>query len=116
MHALDILGDPGRRRILELLARGEQTVTDLVVVIEREFDISQSAVSQHLRVLRDNGFASVRADGARRVYSVEPAPLRQADAWLATFRSFWDQPLAALDTEIARGKRKRRLERSPRRK
>jgi len=107
MHALDILGDPVRRRILELLARGEQTVTDLVVVIEREFDISQSAVSQHLRVLRDNGFASVRADGARRVYSVEAAPLRQVDAWLAAFRSFWDQPLAALGTEIARGKRKR---------
>lgn len=115
MHALDILGDPVRRRILELLAGGEQTVTDLVVVIEREFDISQSAVSQHLRVLRDNGFASVRADGARRMYSVEAAPLRQVDAWLAAFRSFWDQPLAALDTEIARGKRQRRL-RSTRKK
>src|SRR5262249_60733331 len=71
MHALDILGDPVRRRILELLARGAQASGDIVAVIEREFGISQSAVSQHLRVLRDNGFASVRSDGARRVYSVE---------------------------------------------
>ena len=108
MHALDILGDPVRRRILELLARGAQASGDIVAVIEREFGISQSAVSQHLRVLRDNGFASVRSDGARRVYSVEQGPLREADAWFEAFRSMWDHPLAALETEIARGKRKRR--------
>jgi len=108
MHALDILGDPVRRRILELLATGAQASGDIVAVIEREFGISQSAVSQHLRVLRENGFASVRSDGTRRVYSVEQGPLREADAWFGAFRSMWDQPLAALETEIARGKRKRR--------
>jgi len=108
MHALDILGDPVRRRILEVLARGSQASGDIVAVIEREFGISQSAVSQHLRVLRENGFASVRSDGTRRVYALQQGPLREADAWFEGFRSMWDQPLAALETEIARGKRKRR--------
>jgi DNA-binding transcriptional ArsR family regulator len=113
MHAFDILGDPVRRRILELLARGEHSSGDVVAVIEREFGISQSAVSQHLRVLRDNGFATVRTDGARRMYSVEAAPLQQIDAWLDAFRGFWPQRLEALSTEVARGKRKRAKESAP---
>jgi DNA-binding transcriptional ArsR family regulator len=71
MHAFDILGDPVRRRVLELLARGEQCSGDIVTVIQREFGISQPAVSQHLKVLRESGFADVRADGTRRVYSIE---------------------------------------------
>ncbi|MDW5328278.1 metalloregulator ArsR/SmtB family transcription factor [Plantactinospora sp. KLBMP9567] len=65
MHAFDILGDPRRRRILELLADGEQTSGAITDVIRAEFAISQPAVSQHLRVLRDSGFASVRTEGAR---------------------------------------------------
>ena len=108
MHAFDVLGDPVRRRILELLSRGENSSGDIVVVIEREFDITQSAVSQHLRVLRDNGFASVRSEGTRRLYSVETGRLREVDAWLEQFRGFWENKLDALATEIARGKRKRR--------
>jgi DNA-binding transcriptional ArsR family regulator len=108
MHAFDVLGDPVRRRILELLARGENSSGDIVVVIEREFGITQSAVSQHLRVLRDNGFASVRSEGTRRLYSVETGRLREVDAWLEQFRGFWENKLDALATEIARGKRKRR--------
>jgi DNA-binding transcriptional ArsR family regulator len=108
MHALDILGDPVRRRILELLAPGEQTSGSLVAVIGREFDISQPAVSQHLRVLREHGFASVRSEGQRRFYSVESGPLRQVDAWLERFRGQWEHRLDALGTEIARGKKARR--------
>lgn len=108
MHAFDILGDPVRRRILELLARGEQPSGALVDVIQQEFGITQPAVSQHLRVLRESGFATVRAEGARRIYAVEPASLKQVDAWLARFRRMWTPKLEALATEVARGKRKRR--------
>jgi DNA-binding transcriptional ArsR family regulator len=102
MHALDVLGDPVRRRILELLADGEESAGDLGSVIQSEFGISQPAVSQHLKVLRDSGFARVRAQGTRRLYAVDPAPLVQADAWFDTFRGFWQPKLDALGTELAR--------------
>lgn len=105
VHAFDVLGDPVRRRILELLADGEQTSGAITGVIRAEFGLSQPAVSQHLRVLRDSGFASVRAAGARRFYAVESAPLNEVDAWLDRFRRLWDQRLDALGTELARGKR-----------
>ena len=108
MHAFDVLGDPFRRRILELLADGEQPAGALVAVVGDEFGISQPGVSAHLRVLRENGFATVRADGARRLYAVDPAPLQDVDAWLDRFRRSWDQRLDALATELARGKRDRR--------
>ncbi|HEY0535234.1 MAG TPA: metalloregulator ArsR/SmtB family transcription factor [Actinoplanes sp.] len=109
MHAFDVLGDPVRRRILELLADGEQTSGAITEVIRAEFGITQPAVSQHLRVLRDNGFATVRPDGARRLYAVDDTALREADAWLDRFRRFWTPHLAAMATEVARGKRQRRL-------
>jgi DNA-binding transcriptional ArsR family regulator len=108
MHAFEVLGDPVRRRILELLAEKENSSGDIVRVIQEEFGITQSAVSQHLRVLRDNGFASVRGEGARRLYSVETRRLREVDAWLEQFRSHWTSRLDALATEVARGKRKRK--------
>ena len=107
MHAFDVLGDPVRRRILELLSAGEQSSGELASTIQREFGISQPAVSQHLRVLRESGFASVRAAGTRRIYQVEAAPLRDVDEWLARFRGFWNQRLDALATELARGRRER---------
>ncbi|ONK15900.1 metalloregulator ArsR/SmtB family transcription factor [Streptomyces sp. MP131-18] len=109
MHAFDILGDPVRRRILELLADDEQTSGAITEIIREEFAISQPAVSQHLRVLRDSGFASVRAEGTRRFYAVEPEPLSEVDAWLDRFRRFWEQRLDALGTELARGRRARHL-------
>jgi DNA-binding transcriptional ArsR family regulator len=108
VHAFDVLGDPVRRRILELLAGGELTSGAVTETIRAEFGISQPAVSQHLRVLRDSGFASVRAEGTRRLYAVEAAPLREVDVWLEPFRRFWGQRLDALATELARGKRARR--------
>jgi DNA-binding transcriptional ArsR family regulator len=116
MHAFDVLGDPVRRRILEVLADGETTSGDIVVVIEEEFGISQAAVSQHLNVLRDSGFASVRPEGAHRHYSIDAAPFREVDAWLSHFRGFWEPKLDARATEIARGKKRRREERRTPRK
>jgi DNA-binding transcriptional ArsR family regulator len=109
VHAFDVLGDPVRRRILELLANGEQSSGAVVEVIRAEFGISQPAVSQHLKVLRENGFASVRAEGTRRLYSVESGPLQEVDVWLEQFRRFWNQHLDALATELARGRRARKL-------
>src|SRR3954452_14565741 len=109
MHAFDILGDPVRRCILELLAEGEHSAGELTAVVQERFGISQPAVSQHLRVLRENGFATVRAVGTRRLYTVEPGPLQEVDVWLDHFRRFWGQRLDALGTELARGKRERRL-------
>ena len=110
MHAFDVLGDPVRRRLLELLAAGERSSGDMVAVVQAEFGITQSAVSQHLRILRDAGFATVRIDGARRIYSVEAGPMREVDAWLEPFRAFWVPKFEALATEVARGKRRRRSE------
>ena len=106
MHAFDVLGDPVRRRILELLTDGERSSGSVVDVIGREFGISQPAVSQHLRVLRENGFATVRPEGTRRLYAVDPTGMREVDAWLEQFRGFWNQRLDALGTEITRGKRR----------
>jgi DNA-binding transcriptional ArsR family regulator len=110
MHAFDVLSDPVRRRILELLAVGELASGAITTVIQEEFGITQPAVSQHLRVLRDSGFATVRPEGTRRLYRIEPAPLVEVDVWLERLRDAWDQPLDALATELARGKRQRRLQ------
>jgi len=107
MHAFDVLGDPVRRRILELLAEREHSSGEVVAVIAAEFGISQAGVSQHLRVLRESGFALVRPEGTLRVYALDATPLRDIDDWLERFRVFWPVKLAALATEIARGKKAR---------
>ena len=108
MHAFDVLGDPVRRRILELLAASELSSGAITEVIRAEFGISQPAVSQHLRVLREHGFATSRAEGTRRLYAVGENSFAEINAWLERFARRWDQPLDALGTEIARGKRARR--------
>jgi DNA-binding transcriptional ArsR family regulator len=108
MHAFDVLGDPVRRRILELLADGERSSGAITAVVQAEFGISQPAVSQHLKVLRESGFASVRPEGTRRLYAVDATPLRELDDWMEHFRQFWDQRLDSLATELARSKRERR--------
>lgn len=108
MHAFDVLGDPVRRRVLELLADGERSAGELTEAAMHEFGITQSAVSQHLRVLRESGFASSRAEGPRRVYSFEAEGMRQVDEWMTPFRRYWTPRLLALETEIARGRRAER--------
>ena len=82
--------------------RRRATVVD---VIRAEHGISQPAVSQHLRVLREAGFAVVRPDGRRRLYAVRPDALQDVDRWLDRFRRFWGPPLDALATELVRGRR-----------
>ena len=104
MHAFDVLGDPVRRRILELLSEEEHTSGQVAEIIRHEFSISQPAVSQHLKVLRENGFATVWIDGPRRIYAVDVTPLREIDGWLERFRQFWEPKLDSLAAEIARGK------------
>ena len=106
VNAFDVLGDPVRRRILELLADGELVAGAVSRTIQAEFGITQPAVSQHLRVLRESGFATVRPEGTRRLYAVAPDAMRDVDAWLDRFRAFWAPPLEALATEIKRGRRK----------
>lgn len=108
MDAFDVLGDPVRRRILELLTEGELPAGSIAATVQEEFGISQPAVSQHLRVLRECGFTRVRRDGPRRLYAVEADALRDVDVWLERFRRAWTGPLDALATEVARGKRERR--------
>jgi DNA-binding transcriptional ArsR family regulator len=112
VEAFDVLGDPVRRRILELLADGELAAGEIGDTVQSAFGISQPAVSQHLRVLRESGFVTVRPIGARRLYTVDGRGLQDVDAWLERFRSFWTPPLAALATELARGKRARNPRRS----
>jgi DNA-binding transcriptional ArsR family regulator len=108
VHAFDVLGDPVRRRILDLLVDGERPAGAVVEVVAAEFGITQPAVSRHLRILREQGFANVRAEGARRIYAIEPAGLDAASAELDRYRRFWSQGLDALHTEVARGRRARR--------
>jgi len=115
VHAFDVLGDPVRRRIIELLAGRELPAGEIAEKIRREFGISQPAVSAHLRVLRDSGFASARPDGARRLYSVEGEPLAEVEEWASRMRGFWNGRMRALDTELARGRRARRERRGERR-
>ncbi len=107
VHAFEVLADPVRRRVVELIAVTELTAGDIALRMGREFGVSQPGVSQHLRVLREGGFATVRAQGAQRWYSLDPAPLAELDGWLQTYRRFWAARLDALDTEIRRGRRDR---------
>lgn len=105
---LDALGEPTRRRILEALAGGEQPAGAVVSAVQERMAISQPAVSQHLRALRDAGLVTMRADGARRLYAIDAAGLDAARAWLAALAdplARFAQPLDALETEVARGRR-----------
>lgn len=98
MHAdvFTILAEPTRRRILDELRRSERSVGELV----GELDLAQPAVSKHLKVLRDAGFVSCRTAAQRRIYRIEPRPLRSVDAWLAPYRRLWAKHLDALERHL----------------
>jgi DNA-binding transcriptional ArsR family regulator/extradiol dioxygenase family protein len=102
MHAFGVLGDPVRRRIVEVLAGGERTAGEVVAVVGGEFGITQSAVSQQLKVLRDHGFARVRPEGARRVYALDAAAIEAVDGWLRGVSGFWADRLEDLAAEVER--------------
>ena len=106
MEAFDILGDPVRRRILELLAGGERSAGAVVDVVQAEFGLTQPAVSRQLRVLRESGFVDVRAEGTRRLYALNGDALDDVEGWLVELRRQWSQRLDALETELARGRRR----------
>src|SRR5204863_8860467 len=89
MEAFEVLGDPVRRRILELLAEGEGAAGDVGATVQAEFRLTQPAVSRHLRVLRESGFARMRPEGQRRLYAIDPAGLEHAEGWLADLRAQW---------------------------
>jgi DNA-binding transcriptional ArsR family regulator len=114
----EALGDPTRRQIMELLASGEQPAGTAVTRLQARAPISQPAVSQHLKVLREAGLVTVRAEGTRRLYAIDKAGLAAAQAWLARLAdplAQLAQPLDALETEVARGRRARRAARSEKR-
>ena len=92
----EVLAEPNRRRILDLLREGEQAVGDLVSGL----GISQPAVSKHLRVLRRAGLVEVRADAQRRLYRLRSEPLREIDEWLAPYRAAWGDRLDALEAHL----------------
>lgn len=108
MDALEAVGDPVRRRFVELLAAGERTAGELAALAADEFGISQPAASRHLRVLREAGVADSRVSGQQRVYALDRAGLADAFAWFDGLGAFWDQRLDALGTELARGARQGR--------
>jgi DNA-binding transcriptional ArsR family regulator len=101
MDALAALADPTRRELVELLAAGELAAGELA----HRFPVSRPAISRHLRVLREAGLVRARVDGKRRMYALDPRPLRELDDWLEPYRDLWAQRLDALDTEMARGRR-----------
>ena len=96
MGVFEVLAEPNRRRILDLLRSGERPVGDLVA----DLGISQPAVSKHLRVLRDAGLVEARADAQRRVYRLRPEPLREIDEWLTPYRAAWRDRLDALERHL----------------
>jgi DNA-binding transcriptional ArsR family regulator len=102
VNALQALADPTRRRIVELLASGDELSAG---ELASHFDTSRPGVSRHLRVLRELGVVQARVERQRRLYSLDPAPLAELDDWLARYRTFWTNRLAALDTEIRRRRR-----------
>ncbi|NLS08465.1 helix-turn-helix transcriptional regulator [Nesterenkonia sp. MY13] len=108
MHALDVLGEPARRRVVEVLAEGSRPAGEIAEVLHVEFGMSQPAASRHLRVLKDAGVVESRIDAQRRMYSLKPEAVEDVAAWTQRITAFWNQRLDALETEIARGKAARR--------
>ena len=94
----DVIGDPSRRRVLDLLRDDDYSVSELVDAL----DMSQPAVSKHLRVLRDAGLVEARVDAQRRIYNLSPEPLAELDAWLKPYRKFWRGRLESLQRHLAR--------------
>jgi DNA-binding transcriptional ArsR family regulator len=89
----EVLAEPHRRRIVELLRTEERSVNDLVMAL----GISQPAVSKHLRVLKDAGVVAVHPDAQRRLYTLRPEPLMELDTWLDSYRSLWEERFNRLD-------------------
>ncbi len=103
MKSFALLADPVRRRIVEVLAEGEASAGSVGRVVQGEFGISQPAVSNHLRILRDFDTVTARREGSQRVYALAPGALDDVTTWVQRYSALWTQRLDALDTELARG-------------
>jgi DNA-binding transcriptional ArsR family regulator len=98
MTVFDVVAEPNRRRILDLLGAHQRAVGDLV----EQLELSQPAVSKHLRILREAGLVEVRGEAQRRLYSVQPEPLRAIDEWLSPYRRMWVTSLDELERHLER--------------
>ena len=98
LAALQVLGEPSRQAILDLLRGGERPVGELVDHLR----LSQPAVSKHLRVLKEAGLVEARADAQRRLYRIRPEPLAELDDWLASYRQLWTKHLDRLEEHLDR--------------
>jgi DNA-binding transcriptional ArsR family regulator len=96
MTVFEVLAEPNRRQIVELLRHGERPVGELVASLS----LSQPAVSKHLRVLREAGMVEVRGDAQRRLYRLRPEPLRSVDEWLTPYRAMWASSLDDLERRL----------------
>lgn len=105
MNSFDLLADPVRRRIVELLSAEDLTAGQLGVVVMEEFAISQPAVSNQLRTLRTAAVVEARPSGARRIYHLVPDALTDMTDWVERYSRLWPQRMDALETELARGRR-----------
>lgn len=114
MHAdvFQALGDPTRRRIVEILLEGEQQVGDVVA----KAGIHQSGVSRHLRILADAGFVSMRPDRQRRLYALRPEPFHELETWLAQYRKLWEARLDRFEAALEKQQQSRRTEERSRRR
>jgi len=92
------LADPTRVRILDLLCKHDRSVGELV----QQFDLTQPAVSQHLKVLKEAGLVASRAQAQQRIYSINPKPLRELDSWLQKYRKFWAAKLHSVEDHLDR--------------
>lgn len=101
-NVFEVVAEPSRRRILDLLQASPRAVNDLA----EELGLAQPAVSKHLKVLRDVGLVTVDVDGQRRVYRLEAGPLRELDAWVAPYRRHWAAHLDALERHLDAKKEK----------
>jgi DNA-binding transcriptional ArsR family regulator len=99
MDVFEAIAEPNRRMILNLLAEGDRTVSDLVMAFP---SLSQPAVSSHLRVLREAGLVQVRRQAQRRIYAIRPEGWTELDAWISNYRSFWEVQLDSLDEHLER--------------
>lgn len=99
---LQALGDPSRRRVLEILRDHPASAGELADALP----IARPGVSRHLRVLREAALVDVRQEAQRRIYSLRLEPLQEVDEWLEGYRALWRSRLDALHTEIVREKRK----------
>lgn len=104
LDAFQVLADPTRRRIVEVLLAGEQQVGDVV----EKAGVHQSGVSRHLRILSESGFVSMRPDGQRRLYALRAEPFREMDAWLVPYRQIWEARLDRFGAALAKKQQERK--------